>query len=79
MTISAGKNLLFLRVINLETDDISILDFALSKCDFRFHELDHSRFDFLRNMLGRTTGKIPGDFAPHTVSKEFQGSIACAR
>ena len=48
-----SKDVLFLRLINLETDDISILDLALSKCRFRFHKLDHSGFDFLRNMLGR--------------------------
>ena len=46
------KDLLFLGLINLETDDISILNLALSKREFRLHKLDHSRFDFLQILLG---------------------------
>lgn len=74
-----AKGLLFLGVIDLEADDISILNLALSKCHFRLHKLDHSRFNFLWSALGRTTCKTQGDFAPHIALKEFQGSISCAR
>jgi len=45
---------LFLRVIDLETDDISILNLTLSKSVLLLHELDHARFDFLQKLRVRT-------------------------
>ena len=36
---------LFLANVNLETDDVPILDFALSKRRLRFHEFDHAWLD----------------------------------
>lgn len=54
------EHLLFLRVINLETDDISILDLALGECRFLFHKFDHPGFDFLQNTLGRLLEGLEG-------------------
>jgi len=48
---------LFLRVLDLETDVISILDLALSKSKLLLHELDHARFDSLQeSRMGIETG-----------------------
>lgn len=40
-------NLLLLRNIHLEADDVAILDLTLSEGELGLHELNHARFDFL--------------------------------
>ena len=39
---------LFFRLINLETDNITILDFTLTERQLGLHLLNHPRFDFLK-------------------------------
>lgn len=39
---------LFVVDINLEADNVSILNLALSERQLRLHELNHARFDFLK-------------------------------
>lgn len=38
---------LLLGMLDLETNDISILNLTLSKSELLFHELNHARLDFL--------------------------------
>lgn len=46
------ENLLFLRKINLETNDIPVLNLTLCERHFGFHQLNHPRFDFLPQYIG---------------------------
>ena len=44
---STDVHLLLLWQVDLETNDITILNLILSEREFRLHQLNHSRFDFL--------------------------------
>ena len=39
--------LLLLVHVDLEADDVAVLDLALGECELWFHELNHTRLDFL--------------------------------
>jgi hypothetical protein len=42
-----GEDSLLFTEFDLETNDVPVLNLTLSKGHFRFHKLNHPRFDFL--------------------------------
>jgi hypothetical protein len=66
-------------VIDLETNDISILNLALSKRELLLHELDHARLDFLQ--MSKSEKRLPSDSAcaPQRASEGYLVPNAFAR
>lgn len=72
-------NSLFLGQIDLETDDITILNFTLRKRQLRLHEFNHPGFDFLESVFEVIADALYGGNSPHKASTGSLAAIAFAR